>query len=73
MIYQGFLTGNLMLDLAISAWFAAQVLKLLFQLAVERRSDLSTILKSGGMPSSHSAFVCALAVSVGMLYGWRSP
>ena len=47
MIYQGFLTGNLMLDLAISAWFAAQVLKLLFQLAVERRSDLSTILKSG--------------------------
>ena len=73
MIYQGFLTGNLMLDLAISAWFAAQVLKLLFQLAVERRSDLSTILKSGGMPSSHSAFVCALAVSVGILYGWHSP
>ena len=25
------------------------------------------------MPSSHSAFVCALAVSVGILYGWQSP
>ena len=71
--YWGFLTGNLMLDLAIVAWFAAQVLKLLLQLAVERRSDLRSILKSGGMPSSHSAFVCALAVSVGILYGWQSP
>ena len=71
--YRGFLTGNLMLDLAIVAWFAAQVLKLLLQLAVERRSDLRSILKSGGMPSSHSAFVCALAVSVGILYGWQSP
>ena len=71
--YRGFLTGNLMLDLAICAWFAAQVLKLLLQLAVERRSDLRSILKSGGMPSSHSSCVCALAVSVGILYGWQSP
>ena len=73
MIYQGFLTGNLMLDLAIAAWFAAQLIKLLLQLAVERRSDLRAALKSGGMPSSHSAFVCALAVSVGILYGWQTP
>lgn len=31
------------------------------------------MLSSGGMPSSHSSFVCACASSVAYLYGWSSP
>ena len=71
--YQGFLTGNLMLDLAITAWFAAQMIKVLTDLAIRRKSSLSALISSGGMPSSHSAFVCACASTTGMLYGWSSP
>ena len=67
--YQGFLTGNLMLDLAITAWFAAQMIKVLTDLAIRRKSSLSALISSGGMPSSHSAFVCALAVSMVIVYG----
>ena len=72
-LYQGFLTGNLPLDMAITGWFTAQVLKGLIQTALHHRFDWRTFIGSGGMPSSHSAFVCALAVSLGGLYGWRSP
>ena len=71
--YQGFLTGNLPLDLAIVAWAAAQLLKGLLTTALQRRLDWRAFTGSGGMPSSHSAFVCALAFSLGSLYGWRSP
>lgn len=71
--YRGYVTGNLMLDLALLAWLAAQVLKVLLHYVFQGKSDFSLLLKSGGMPSSHSAFVCALAVSVGILYGWSGP
>lgn len=68
-----FLTGNLILNLAIAAWAAAQVLKFLIVLITKRRLDWRHILSSGGMPSSHSAFVCACAAAVGYMYGWSSP
>lgn len=66
----GFLTGNLVLDLGILAWFIAQVLKLVLELALRRTLDWRILLSSGGMPSSHASFVCALACGVGGLYGW---
>lgn len=68
-----FLTGNLILNLAILAWASAQIIKLVVTLATERRWDWEHILSSGGMPSSHSAFVCAMASSIAYLYGWGSP
>lgn len=69
----GFLTGNLVLDLAITAWAAAQVLKVLVVVVLERRLDWHYLLTSGGMPSSHSSTVCACATALGRLYGWSSP
>lgn len=72
-LYQGFLSGNLILDLSISAWFVAQVIKVLLELRFRGKSSWDTMFGSGGMPSSHSAFVCALAVSTGVLYGIQSP
>ena len=71
-LYQGFLTGNLPLDMAITGWFTAQVLKGLIQTALHHRFDWRTFTGSGGMPSSHSAFVCACAAATGNLYGWSS-
>ena len=68
-----FLTGNLILNLSIVAWAIAQILKIIVVLVREHRWDWRHILSSGGMPSSHSAFVCACAASVAYLYGWSSP
>ena len=69
----GVLTGNLVLNLSILAWAAAQLLKFLRVLMVERRIDWHYLLTSGGMPSSHSSAVCACAASIGYLYGTASP
>lgn len=64
---------NLVLNLAICAWAIAQVLKFLITLAVEREVNWEYIWSSGGMPSSHSAFVCASAAAMAALYGVESP
>ncbi|MBU5434860.1 divergent PAP2 family protein [Pseudoflavonifractor sp. MSJ-37] len=66
------LTGNLILDLSILAWAVAQILKVLIVLVTKHRWDWKHILSSGGMPSSHSACVCACAASVGMTEGFGS-
>ena len=68
-----FLTGNLVLDLSILAWAVAQILKFVITLITKGKLDWRHILSSGGMPSSHSAFVCACAASMGYMYGWTSP
>ena len=68
-----FLTGNLILKLAILAWAIAQILKFIVVLISEGRMNWRSMLSSGGMPSSHSSFVCACASSVAYLYGWSSP
>lgn len=64
---------NIILSLAITAWAAAQVLKVMVVLIQCKRLDWHLILSSGGMPSSHSAFVCACASSTGFVCGWSSP
>ena len=51
--------ANKILLIAVSAWAAAQVLKLLIAWAVYRKLDLTYLTTGGGMPSSHSALVCA--------------
>ncbi|SBW03445.1 Uncharacterized membrane protein YuiD [uncultured Eubacteriales bacterium] len=64
--------GNLILILSAVAWALAQVLKVIVVLLTKRRLDWRYIWASGGMPSSHSAFVCACAASTGSLYGFSS-
>lgn len=72
-IYQGFFTGNLVFDLAAVAWLCAQLIKVGLEFIIHGRSSLETMFGTGGMPSSHSAFVMAIAVSIGVLYGRKSP
>lgn len=63
---------NKILWVAIFSWFIAQFLKIVVTLLQEHRLDLRKLWASGGMPSSHSSFVMALATSVGQLYGFDS-
>ena len=58
---------------AIVSWFAAQALKVIILLVTEKKLDISRMYGSGGMPSSHSALVCALAASMAKTYGAESP
>lgn len=59
--------------IAVSAWAAAQVLKLLISVAVYRKFDITYLTTGGGMPSSHSALVCATVISTGISSGFDSP
>lgn len=64
------------------SWFIAQLLKVIInsvKYSVAKRKGkkvekvtLSTLFKLGGMPSSHTATVIALAASMGLKAGWLS-
>jgi acid phosphatase family membrane protein YuiD len=56
----------------IIAMIAAQVLKVLTVLISEGKLDAKRLRGTGGMPSSHSASVTALATSVGFESGFAS-
>ncbi len=66
------LAHNDTLIVAIVAWTMAQCSKLLIILLRERRLDLPHFMSAGGMPSSHSAVVVALATRVGVNDGVTS-
>lgn len=55
---------------AVAAWFVAQALKIPTYWLVEKELDWRRFFGSGGMPSSHSAFVTALAIMVGASEGF---
>ncbi|MCI9462494.1 MAG: divergent PAP2 family protein [Lachnospiraceae bacterium] len=57
---------------AVMGWFVAQVLKTLIHLMITREFVWERMIGSGGMPSSHSATVCALATATGIQYGSAS-
>lgn len=66
------LAANLPLVSACLAFAVAQFLKLFTTWFKENRWDSKRLLGSGGMPSSHSATVVALAVAVGLQEGTGS-
>lgn len=57
---------------AITAWFIAQAAKLVTGLIKNKKFDLEIMFASGGMPSSHSSTVVALAVVIGFQEGFGS-
>ena len=54
---------------AALGWFLAQILKTLIHTALTRTFVAERMVGSGGMPSSHSSTVCALAASACLQYG----
>ncbi len=61
--------GNQVLVCSVCGWTVAQVLKTIIDVAVNRSFNPERLFGSGGMPSSHSATVCALTTASGMVYG----
>ena len=53
-------------------WLVAQILKTLIHMWFNRKFVAERLVGSGGMPSSHSATVCALATAAGIEYGGGS-
>lgn len=54
-------------------WLSAQVIKVIFYAIRNRHFSFERLVGAGGMPSSHSATVCGLAVAVGRTCGLASP
>lgn len=69
----GEILDNRVLLVAGFACLLAQVLKLVIEFARHGKVNLRVMVETGGMPSSHSALVTALAVGVGQSLGWSSP
>lgn len=67
------LFSNETLWCAVAAWFIAQALKIPTYWLVEKKLDWSRFFGSGGMPSSHTAFVVSLAIMTGWLAGFDRP
>lgn len=55
------------------AWALAQLTKFMVVLVADRRIDLTRLVGAGGMPSSHTAFVCALSLATGREVGFHHP
>ncbi len=63
---------NKYLYIPVLLWFFIQLFKVIWDLVKEKKFDFKRILGAGGMPSSHSAVVCSLAVLIGKEYGFSS-
>lgn len=72
MIYLDALTGNTIFMAAVIGWLVAQILKTLIHLFFTKKFVAERLVGSGGMPSSHSATVCALATATAIEYGFGS-
>lgn len=66
------ISGNKVLIACVTAWFIAQILKIILTFYSSKKLDLTRLVGSGGMPSSHTSFVMALSTSIGRMYGWDS-
>ena len=67
------LLTNQPLIAALAANFIAQILKFFLGYVKNKRWDWFLLLRTGGMPSSHSALVAGVAHSLGLTQGFGSP
>ncbi len=65
-------TGYEVLTALVAANVIAQVLKTLIHALQHKQPDMRMLFTTGGMPSSHSASVVAMATSVGLIEGFSS-
>jgi len=63
---------NKALVIPAGVWAVSQILKVFVVLAREKRVDLWFLVRSGGMPSSHTALVCSLAAVMAITQGFGS-
>lgn len=64
---------NRVLIAALMAWSLAQILKVPIEFWRTHKWDWALLFTAGGMPSSHSALVTAVAHAIGLSEGFDSP
>jgi acid phosphatase family membrane protein YuiD len=67
------LFSNQILLAAFIAWFLAQIIKVPLEFLRTRKWNWALLLNTGGMPSSHSTLVSAMAHGIGLSEGFDSP
>ncbi len=70
-MFEQFFT-NKIIGVSVLSWALAQLIKVLIYLLKNKKIKLNLMFSSGGMPSSHSAFVTGLSFSVGFEEGFSS-
>ncbi len=60
---------NRALVIPIAAWIIAQILKTIIQSLRDKHFNIRYLVSAGGMPSAHTASVCALATTIGIIFG----
>ena len=63
---------NQILVASVLGWLVAQLLKTGIHMYLNKSFVPERLVGSGGMPSSHSAIVCALSTAAGIQYGLDS-
>ena len=66
------MASNRILISAATGWVIAQVLKTIIHMWFTKNFVAERLVGGGGMPSSHSATVCALTTATAMQYGAAS-
>ena len=56
----------------MTLWILIQTFKVIADLVKNKKLNVKRIMGAGGMPSSHSAVVCSVAVCIGKEYGFGS-
>ena len=69
--FRGIAANEIFISAALG-WLVAQVLKTIIHMALTKEFVAERMVGSGGMPSSHSSTVCALATSTYLQYGSAS-
>jgi uncharacterized protein len=68
----GAILDNRVLLISLAACLLTQAMKLVIELVKNQKLNFRVLVETGGMPSSHSALVVALASEVGLNSGWKS-
>lgn len=68
-----FYTQYKYLIVPFSVWFCIQLFKVIWDLVVTHKFNFKRILGAGGMPSSHTGVVTALAAMIGKTQGIDTP
>ena len=67
-LFQKLLMNHIFMS-SVTGWAVAQIIKTIINFAFTKSFNAERLVGSGGMPSSHSATVCALSTSTFILYG----
>ena len=68
----GQIVTNKYIYIPFLTWFCIQLFKVIWDLVTTKKFNFKRIMGAGGMPSSHSAVVMALATLIGKTEGFDS-